>query len=551
MKKTINTNIAGVIFNVEEDAFAKLDNYLGSVKNHFASNPDSDEIVADIENRIAEQFLQASGPSKIVNIAEVEQLMRIMGEPADFEKESESAPKTAVRPVRKRLFRDQENGIVGGVCAGLAAYFGIEPNIIRLLFVIVVLVGGSGILVYLLLWIAVPEAKTPDEKLEMRGEPLSMDHLREKIRSYQDKAAHQSKSLGQTSNRILNKFLKAIGAVIRAFFAAIGGILMGAAIISFAAVSVAFGVLVINPHSPYVDPSFVRLIEISHPVYYAALILAYLIVTLLLVLLFAISGMFMGKTLISSKAGAMLFGLYVLALIAAGVLAANYAPAYIEQVRNLPQYQDRTVNLPLADFNKVEIDGTANVHFTQGKNFAVTVSGKQLDIDSSDIRVSQNTLVLGRKKTKFCLICLDFNDNLEFTVAAPDLTAVSVFGSGNFKADSITTNDLALSIAGSGNIDLVSKAKSVEAQINGSGNIFNSGSGDSLRLQIVGSGFYKGFEFLTRTADVTVMGSGMAEVAPQNTLSVQIAGSGHVVYANDPKVTQKINGSGSVVPQAR
>lgn len=182
MKKTFTINISGTIFHIEDDAYERLQNYLISLKNHFGNTDEGNEIIADIESRIAELFTEKmKSDQEVVAIVWVNQVIETMGTPEDFiEAEEETIIEAAKR--KKRLYRDPEKRIIGGVCAGLGAYFNIDPLIIRIIMVILALFNGVGLLAYLVLWIAVPKAVTTTQRLEMRGQEVTVSNIEKSIR---------------------------------------------------------------------------------------------------------------------------------------------------------------------------------------------------------------------------------------------------------------------------------------------------------------------------------------------------------------------------------
>ena len=174
MKKTVNINLGGIIFHIDEDAYASLQNYLESIKKHYSKEEGCEEIASDIESRIAELIQEKS--IQIISVSDVEKLISIMGKPESYEdnEEEEEATKetsgaTEAKKAKRRIYRNTDNEIIGGVCSGIATYFNIDPVIIRLLFVLGLFMGG-GVLVYIILWAIIPEAKTTTEKLQMKGE---------------------------------------------------------------------------------------------------------------------------------------------------------------------------------------------------------------------------------------------------------------------------------------------------------------------------------------------------------------------------------------------
>lgn len=172
MKKVININLGGRLINIEEEAWARLQQYIESLKKHFASEEGRDEIIGDIENRIAEIFAdkQKKGVTAIAE-ADVEEVIASIGRPEDFDDSMENDTasssstyntqneKQGAQVKRGRLYRNSEDKAIGGVCSGIAAYFNIDTSLVRIIWAILVFAGGTGILLYLLLWIVIPERK--------------------------------------------------------------------------------------------------------------------------------------------------------------------------------------------------------------------------------------------------------------------------------------------------------------------------------------------------------------------------------------------------------
>tara|TARA_R110002073_G_scaffold27404_5_gene88466 strand:- start:906 stop:1496 length:591 start_codon:yes stop_codon:yes gene_type:complete len=180
MNKTVTANISGIVFHIEVDAYEKLNNYLNTIKSYFKSAEGADEIMADIEARIAE--LLKAGPAEVVNMNDVNHIIETMGEPEqyideDAEPSASGKEKSKAGFMSKRLFRDPDDNVIGGVCSGLGYYFGIDRIWFRVAFLIALFGFGTGIFVYLILWIIIPIPKTTAEKLEMKGEPVNIENI--------------------------------------------------------------------------------------------------------------------------------------------------------------------------------------------------------------------------------------------------------------------------------------------------------------------------------------------------------------------------------------
>lgn len=199
MNKILNINLGGYALTIDDDAFEYLSAYLESIRKKFKDSEGRDEILSDIEARLGELIHQDMKGRSIVMLPDVEAAVQVMGKPEDFETEASSEPhsgsthradtgsgkSTADRGLRtgKRLFRDEEDKVVSGVCSGLAAYFGFQdPVWMRLIFVgLTFASAGFWIPAYLLLSIMVPKAKTAADRLAMRGEPINVDNIAKEI----------------------------------------------------------------------------------------------------------------------------------------------------------------------------------------------------------------------------------------------------------------------------------------------------------------------------------------------------------------------------------
>ncbi len=188
MKKTFTINISGTIFHIEEDAYEVLQSYLIKLKNHFGVDEEGKEILADIEARIAEIFNEKSSEEQnVVTLEWVNQVIERMGTPEDFaeeqgEEEEEDVYVSETKR-KRRLYRDPDHRVLGGVCGGLGAYFTMDPVILRIIFVVLFfLTSGAALLAYLILWIAVPKASTTAQRLEMRGQEATVKNIEKSIR---------------------------------------------------------------------------------------------------------------------------------------------------------------------------------------------------------------------------------------------------------------------------------------------------------------------------------------------------------------------------------
>ena len=205
MKKTVNINLAGTFFHIDEDAFAKLSRYLEAVKKSISDPVGGDEIIQDIEARIAELFSERLEiNTQVISTRELDAIIKIMGQPEDYIMDEDAAQTNSATgnqtrgetTSNKQLFRDSDNKFIAGVCSGLSHYLGLEVIWVRLFWIFLSFVTtGFGVIAYLLFWILVPGAETTSEKLKMTGEPINISNIEKKFNEGYQKVSQNIKNV--------------------------------------------------------------------------------------------------------------------------------------------------------------------------------------------------------------------------------------------------------------------------------------------------------------------------------------------------------------------
>jgi phage shock protein PspC (stress-responsive transcriptional regulator) len=239
MKKTLSVNLGGTVFHIDEDAYQELMDYLQDVKHHIGDGLSSEEVLNDIEQRISELFIQwMQGHREVITKDDVAKVIGILGRPEQYDNEAESSGQTSNQDrrstgSRRRLYRDTENAVLGGVCSGLGMYLNVNTVLLRLIFFLLFWFGGSGILLYIVCWIIIPEAKTAAQRLEMEGEDVTIDNIEKKVREeygrVKDRVGGYVNSSkferdARTAGNGFVRFISVIGKVFFAFIAAIVGL---------------------------------------------------------------------------------------------------------------------------------------------------------------------------------------------------------------------------------------------------------------------------------------------------------------------------------------
>jgi len=187
MNKTININLGGIFFHIDEIAYQKLKLYLDAIRRSLSDDPQGrDEILNDIEHRIGELLSErVKDERQVVNENDIDEITKIMGKPEDYlvdEEIFEDEPTYRTRSSSKKLFRDSDDKFLGGVCSGLAHYVGMDTIWMRIIWLVLLFGFGIGFLIYPILWILIPAAETTAEKLQMKGEPVNISNIEKKIR---------------------------------------------------------------------------------------------------------------------------------------------------------------------------------------------------------------------------------------------------------------------------------------------------------------------------------------------------------------------------------
>lgn len=224
MNQTLTVNISGIVFHIEVDAYDTLKDYLNKIKNIFGNSEEREEIMQDIEARIAELFSASmNDKNQVITSTDVNNVIAIMGKPEQYINEDEqeepyiNSSQTQTK-ADKKLFRNPDDKMLGGVCSGLGAYIGLDTVWLRLFFVAAFFLG-FGFFTYIILWMVMPEAKTASDKLKMKGEPINVNNIGKKFEEEANKVSEKLKNVDTS------KFSHKAGVVVENTASAIGNIL--------------------------------------------------------------------------------------------------------------------------------------------------------------------------------------------------------------------------------------------------------------------------------------------------------------------------------------
>ena len=391
MNKTVNINLGGLFFHIDEDAYQKLTHYFEAIKRSLSNTSGQEEILKDIEMRIGELIAEKhSNDKQVISFKEVEEIIAVMGRPEDYRIDGDEPIEAKYIPtgnkITKKLYRDTENGMIGGVLAGLGHYFGVDKVWLRVFLLILVFAGGTGILAYIILWIAMPEAVTTSEKLEMRGEPVTISNIEKKVREEIEMLSEKFKStdfdkMKQQMRTNSEKFNTNFKGYLEAFFNVIGKVIGVLMILGSLGVLVVFlvGVLAFGttnfPDFPF--HSFVELGNFTdYPVWFFGL-LFYVAVSIpsFFVLLLGFKIVAPNSKSIGSIAKYVLLALWIIAiaiLISIGVKQAS------EYAYNGRVFEKQSINLNPKD--------TLLIKFKNNDYYAKVVT------DYTDFEITKDSL---------------------------------------------------------------------------------------------------------------------------------------------------------------
>ncbi len=397
MNKTVNINLGGIFFHIDEDAYLKLQHYLDAIKRSLTNTQGREEIIADIEARIAELFGEKTkNDRKVISVREVEEVITIMGQPEDYmldEEIFEDAPHSSPSSSGKRLFRDPDHSYIGGVSSGLGHYLGIRALWVRLIWIfLTILSSGAFILIYIALWIFVPEAKTTADKLSMRGEAVNISNIERKIREgFEDVsgkvrnvdyekygnqartgASSAAKGVGSGIMLVLNIFVKLIGILILI----VAGSTLIALFIGLFTVGT-FGLV----EAPWTD--YIEMAGIGAPIWVISLLTLFA-VGIPFFFLFILGLKILVKRLksIGTPAKLGLLGLWLLSIIGLAVIGVKQA--------TMRAFDGEVVTsevLPITTNDTLFLAMQNNPNYSSG----VYQSGLELKFDEDDNRVIYNT----------------------------------------------------------------------------------------------------------------------------------------------------------------
>ncbi len=563
MKKVINITIGKMVFLIEDDAYQSLDRYLTDIRRYFSGDSEGDDVLEDIESSIAEKFASRGMNTKnAIGQKDVEEIISLMGTVEELAGDNDLGDDLDKGKSRdsKRLYRDTDDVIIGGVASGIAKYFGIDPVVTRVLFVIFGVFGGFGIPTYILLWIIVPAADTSSKKIHMKGGKATISEIETFVKEKIDEVPKGKwKKFFSFPFLVLKKIFEFIFKIIKKAGPILSGIIGVAisltALVSLFAFSISFVALVSGGGNADPVISAVTGVLSAGSLGLAALVSLYFLVFVPLLALVFFGILLVRRKKILGWVGSSI--LFVAWFISANIVSAM-ALTSIDEIRSGIDKAHSEVKASYAEeaytdlsgFDSVDISGSSEVNFVKGDEYSVLIEGSEMALEALRVESQDGKLRVYRDHDFYICIfyCSDIYSNTTITVTTPELKEVSFSGSVNGKMDNFQSDSFSARFSGSASFAIDVDTKDLEVRVTGSGKVVLLGAADSLNLRLSGSSKIDGFDMVSKSAFIRSSGSARVNLSTEESLDVRSSGSTKVVYVDlgDTVVTERISGSGSV-----
>ena len=572
MNKTVTITLNKLIFYIEEEAYQSLKEYLDSIKVRFESSGDAAEILADMESSIADKFSEkTSGVEKVITKADVAELIKVMGSVEDIESEAEPDSRQENKSGEKdeadkgggnvfgnkKLYRDPDDTIIAGVCSGLAAYFGIDSVIVRLIFAVSIFFGGTGVLAYLILWLVMPEAKSSSQKIEMRGHPVTLkkieENIREGIKKYDENDRGWVKKVISAPFRFLAVLFSGFKVVFKNLLRILG-IVLGIAMLVFAVLAIfgvtfGAGVALFNVDSLAVNSDFPIKDVLNSVPYYPFISSVYLVASVPIVfLIFIALSLIKKKNVLRGLMGGLLLGIWMLAIIASSVIAINAYPVVARSVEEYDAFQKAQITervLELKDFSEVGISGRLVAKISYGEEYRVVAKGRPRDLDRLQASVLEGRLGARQDwREGFCFFC--YREPIQLEVTLPKLEKLIVSGASDATLNKFESEDLVLELSGASELRGEVKAKNLSLKLSGASDAELWGEAGNVSVQGSGASNLSALDLRADSVSLELSGSSDVRIGPSRILEVKLTGASWVGYSGEPEITSSTSGSSEI-----
>lgn len=553
MKKTLTVNLNNIVFHIDDDAYEMLQTYLADVARHL-SEDEKKEVMNDIEARIAELFTERLQKNKkVVNIDDVQEIINVLGKPSQYTDEDDEepeAPKSKKKRAR-RFYRDPENAVLGGVGAGIAAYFSWDVTWVRIALVILALISSGNLIpIYLLVWIIAPKAVTASQRLEMQGEDVTVDNIKTEINNVKnymesDKFKQSASNVGEKILEVLRVFFKVIVGFFGVVFGFVGMILAGVLILSL--LFFIFDPAVFDGFTPGLMTDWMVLT----PDKTVLLVISVLLVVgcpIFMLVYWAIR-MISGRRDTSKTTLWVVLILWIVGLFmfySAGVKALIHWNNHSDHPWIL-NWEDS--DSPVKDevrycepFQGIEVSGNIALEFTQDSVKKVVISAPEDLLSYVKTEVRNNKLNIYTEK-------IFSNHKVRVFVSNDSIFKLQANGASQIEGKSkITTSNLLLDLSGASQARLdVNVSGRLSAEISGASYADIEGNTESLKVDANGASKMEADQLRAKNVEVEASGASHARVYATESVDAEASGAGQIDCEGNPTTVRRSENIGSNV----
>lgn len=491
MNRTITITLNNTAFDIEEVAYDKLKDYLYKVEKYFSKEEAKDEIIKDIENSFASKLEDKllGRKQKIVLEKDIDDLIKIIGRVEDFEKENEDEKndnQTYRHYSCKKLYRNPDDVVLAGVCSGLASYLSVEASLIRVMFTLVTIFTGffPGFVIYIVLWFILPIAETGSQKLEMEGEKITLEKIKDKVVKMKDDVKNATMNennrsyIKQKVNNIKDKCKKTfndnedfdleddakveyknnkrgtnrrnvLSIIVKIIFIIIGISLIAPAIFGLIGLAIAIPFIIF---SPSMISHFVNIGNISSNYVQIISILGILIALIPTIFILVAGVSFLrGKNIFKIGSSIFLLIIWIFAIsslvfFSTRMFEHNNTVSFFEH--NI-SYNTEEKIYDLEKFDSINIQGPYVINIKKNDNFLVKATSEDNNFDELNVEVKDGVLNIKQNN-----ILNSISNNTTFDIDLPSIKELNIKGMTKVNLNGFDSNEnIKLSLDGASNLD--------------------------------------------------------------------------------------------------
>lgn len=569
MKKIAHIEIQDTHFPIEHNAYTVLKKYLASLHAHFSSFDEASEIIDDLESRIAEKFSTEilSKRHKTITLSDVNKVISSIGKIEDMEADTkdEYQKKTLFNhnETTKKYYRSTDDALLGGVASGVAHYFDWDVTLVRLLFLASIMLGGYTVLLYIVVWIITPEAKTTTEKMQQRGDAITIASLEKNVKKELEKMPERAESLKQTTNSFFKKqsWLKSF---LLLGVKTIGFILFISMIIALITIFFTLTFAFFNINHPYLDPAIGEIVStFSEPWLMPTLFSSVLLITAIPLYIVMLLGYGLMQLRKPFGLGTIISTL-TLWLSSIGVMAA-LAIMYMPQVesKQLEIFERRqksmastqvTKEFEFKDFNSLELNNYTHVVLQQGP-YRIKVSGDNEIVNAVEVSQKGELILVNNEQpvisaAQNCWIGC-FTKSALVEIWMPEIKNIQTKDSSRLMKSTdtafVSSNPISIIPEDHSYIELVLETPSLLLNSSNYSSVMLSGKTNSLEITAKDDTHINLRDLLSKNAQVTSENSANVSLNVSDLLRGFASDTSSIKYYGNPKVEAKENDNGAIL----